>query len=70
MPPGSATKTSARSAIICLRSCMVVHDVQLAQAGVADLARISDCGITPTTRAPAASVASATSPISPALPPP
>ena len=38
IPPGSATNASASSAICALRSCMVVDDVQLGQAGVRDLA--------------------------------
>ena len=47
-----------------------VDDDELAEPGMADLAVVEMAGMMPVTRPPAASAASATSPISPTRPPP
>jgi hypothetical protein len=70
MPPGSARNASLRSAIICLRSCMVSTTCSSLTARWPTSRSISVRGMTPTTGAPAASAASATTPISPTQPPP
>ena len=65
-----AKKALLRSAIKALRSCMVVTMCSSSQPWLASSLSTKACGITPTTRAPAALAARATSPIRPLRPPP
>ena len=60
VPPGRARNPSERSAIIALRSCMLETMCSSSQRWLAASRSTRLCGITPTTRPPAACVASAT----------
>ena len=62
IPPGSATKPSASSAISALRSCIEPTTRRSDSPGWAISRSTSACGITPTTSPPASSTASATRP--------
>ena len=69
-PPGIETKASASSNIRVLRTCMVSVTISSDTPGCATSRRVRKSGITPITRPPACSAASATAPISPTRPPP
>ena len=69
-PPGSMTNASDSSDISALRSCIVVTTWRSLNAECAISCPASDSVITPVARPPAASAASATTPISPTEAPP
>ena len=70
VPPGSAITASDSSAISALRSCIVSTMCSSVSPACAISASTSRLGITPITFPPAASVASASTPISPTCAPP
>src|ERR1044072_57771 len=70
MPPGTATNASASSAISALRSCIECATLRSVSPGWPLSWSMSACGITPIASPPAARIVSASTPISPTLPPP
>src|SRR5271170_7958003 len=68
-PPGRATKASDRSYISCLRSCIDPTSCSVVRPVWATSRANRPAGMTPMTRPPQPRAASATSPMSPTLPP-
>ena len=70
MPPGSATKASARSNISCLRVCMSGTTIVSCTPSRSFSFWVRKSGMMPVTSPPASRVARATAPMRPSAPPP